>query len=68
MPTTDRHSQIAAMNLSGSVVLVGSYSHDQGDSLYFKTEENVEPVYMSTAEAELLIAALQAAVAQAKGD
>jgi hypothetical protein len=66
--TSDRHNQVAAMNLSGTAVLVGEYECKESASVYFKTEENAEPIYMSVTEADLFIAALQAAKDRAKGN
>lgn len=57
----DTHTVVANMTLSGSPVLVGVYSHAAGESIYFKTEDNEEPIYLSVAEAFLFGAALQVA-------
>ena len=63
----DTHTIIANMTLSGSPVLVGVYSHSTGESVYFKTEDNPEPIYVSVTEASLLIAALQVAQDRIEG-
>lgn len=58
---TDTHTVVASLNLSGEDVLVGVYSHSTGESIYFKTRENAEPIYLSVAEAFMFGAALQVA-------
>lgn len=64
----DDHEQIATVKLSGEPVLVGVYSHTQGSSVYFKTDDNAEPIYMSTAETKMLISCLKVAVSRLEGD
>lgn len=58
----ETHTVVAQMDLSGETVLVGVYSHNAGESVYFKTEDNPEPIYISTSETFLFTAALQAAM------
>ena len=67
VPAIERldHKVIATMHLSGTTFHVGQYFHPQGDSLFIKTDEQYEPIYISTTEAKLLIAALKACY---KGD
>lgn len=62
------HHQIAELELSGEPIKVGVYSHDTGESIYFKTEEHAEPIYISIAEANLFIAALRAAKDRIKSE
>ena len=57
---------VATLALSGSIVHIGSYNHHQGSSVWFKTEENPEPIYLKTVEARLLIAAFKAAISELK--
>ena len=54
----------ATLNLSGTIVKVGFYSYHQDDSLFIHTDEQAEPTYFSMAEADLLIAALNASKAE----
>ena len=54
------HKIKATLDLSGTTFKVGTYSHHQGDSLFIHTDEQAEPTYFSVAEADLLIAALDA--------
>ena len=58
------HNQIADLLLSGIAIQVGTYDSVRSTepSVYFKTEENAEQVYIKVAEAKLLIAALETAV------
>ena len=58
------HKIKATLDLSGTTVKVGAYSHHQGDSLFIDTDEQGEPIYFSVAEADLLIAALNASKAE----
>lgn len=57
------HDQVAALNLSGEALLVGRHIRDH-DSVFIMPTDLAEPIYMSTPEAELLIAALRAAIAR----
>lgn len=63
----DTSHLIANLTLSGEDIQVGIYSHDQGDSVWFKTEENAEPIYLRVTETSLLIAALQVAQDRIEG-
>ena len=63
----DSHSDVAKINVSGSDIRIGVYEHDDL-SVYIQTEDNAEPIYMNTHEAELFVAAIQAAKARAKGE
>lgn len=56
------HRQVAALQLSGSTILVGQYNHAEGDSVYIKTDESYENIYMSRKEAKLFMAALDVAI------
>ena len=58
------HKIKATLDLSGTTFSVGIYNHPQGDSLFIVTNEQIEPVYFSLAEADLLIAALNASKAE----
>ena len=58
------HKIKGILYLSGTVFRVGAYSHHQGDSLFIDTDEQGEPIYFSVAEADLLIAALNATKAE----
>ena len=58
------HKIKATLDLSGTTVKVGAYSHHHGNSLFIMTDEQVEPIYFSMAEADLLIAALNASKAE----
>ena len=58
------HKIMGILDLSGTAFKVGTYSHHQGDSLFIDTYEQVEPIYFSVAEADLLIAALNASKAE----
>ena len=58
------HKIKGILDLSGPTFKVGVYSHHQGDSLFIDTDEQVEPIYFSLAEADLLIAALNASKAE----
>ena len=58
------HKIKGTLYLSGSIFKVGSCSHYEDDSLFIQTDEQVEPIYFSVAEADLLIAALKASKAE----
>ena len=58
------HKIKGILDLSGTTLKVGVYRHHQGDSLFIDTDEQVEPIYFSVAEADLLIAALNASKAE----
>ena len=58
------HKIKGILDLSGTTFKVGVYSHHQGDSLFIDMDEQVEPIYFSLAEADLLIAALNASKAE----
>ena len=58
------HKIKGILDLSGTTFKVGTYSHHQGDSLFIHTDEQTEPVYFNVAEADLLIAALNASKAE----
>ena len=58
------HKIKGILDLSGTTFKVGVYSHHQGDSLFIDTDGQVEPIYFSLAEADLLIAALNASKAE----
>ena len=60
----ENHKIKATLDLSGTTVKVGVYSHHHGNSLFIMTDEQVEPIYFSMAEADLLIAALNASKAE----
>ena len=66
LPAIERldHKVKAKLELSGTTIIVGTYSHHQGDSLFIHTDEQAEPTYFSVAEADLLIAALNASKAE----
>ncbi len=64
----DRHHEVANLTLSGSNILVGSYSHADGGGIYFKTDEMVEAVYISPIEAALLSMAIETAIAEHMDD
>ena len=64
----ENHKIKATLDLSGTTVKVGTYSHHQGDSLFIHTDEQAEPTYFSVAEADLLIAALNASKAELRED
>ena len=58
------HKIKGTLYLSGNIFKIGAYSHHQGDSLFIHTDEQAEPTYFSVAEADLLIAALNASKAE----
>ena len=58
------HKIKGILDLSGTTFKVGAYSHHQGDSLFIDTDGQVEPIYFCLAEADLLIAALNASKAE----
>ena len=60
----ENHKIKGTLYLSGSIFKVGSCSHYEDDSLFIQTDEQVEPIYFSVAEADLLIAALNASKAE----
>ncbi len=62
------HKVKAKMDLSGSDIHVGAYCHPQGESLFIKTDEMVEPIYFTIAEDDLLVAAIRAAQDYLKED
>lgn len=57
---------IATMFLSGTEVEIGTYSHHQGDSLWFKIDGQLEESHFSIVEGDLLVAAIRAAQADLK--
>lgn len=58
------HKIKGILDLSGTTFKIGTHSHHQGDSLFIHTDEQAEPIYFSVAEADLLIAALNASKAE----
>lgn len=58
------HKIKGTLDISGTTYMIGSYSHQQGDCLFILTDEQDEPTYFSVAEADLLIAALNASKAE----
>ena len=63
------HKVKAKLELSGTTIIVGTYSHHQGDSLFFLIEgEQAEPTYISVLEGELLISAIRASIGHLKED
>ena len=57
----------AKLELSGTTIIIGTYSHHQGDSLFFLIEgEQAEPTYISVLEGELLISAIRASIGHLK--
>lgn len=61
------HKVKAKLELSGTTIIVGTYSHHQGDSLFFLIEgEQDEPTYISVLEGELLISAIRASIGHLK--
>ncbi len=71
LPAIERldHKVKAKLELSGTTIIVGTYSHHQGDSLFFLIEgEQVEPTYISVLEGELLISAIRASIGHLKED
>ena len=63
------HKVKAKLELSGTTIIVGTYSHHQGDSLFLLIEgEQVEPTYISVLEGELLISAIRASIGHLKED
>ena len=61
------HKVKAKLELSGTTIIVGTYSHHQGDSLFFLIEgEQAEPTYISVLEGELLISAIRASIGHLK--
>jgi hypothetical protein len=61
-------SRIAKMRLSGTDVQVGYLTEDnpRNNSVWFHTDEQAEPVYISPTEARLLISVLQTAIEEAE--
>ena len=71
IPAIERldHKVKAKLKLSGTTIIVGTYSRYQGDSLFFLIEgEQVEPTYISVLEGELLISAIRASIGHLKED
>ena len=71
LPAIERldHKVKAKLELSGTTIIVGTYSHHQGDSLFFLIEgEQAEPTYISVLEGELLISAIRASIGHLKED
>ena len=69
LPAIERlgHKVKAKLELSGTTIIVGTYSHHQGDSLFFLIEgEQVELTYISVLEGELLISAIRASIGHLK--
>ena len=61
------HKVKTKLELSGTTIIVGTYSHHQGNSLFFLIEgEQVEPTYISVLEGELLISAIRASIGHLK--
>jgi len=58
------HTTIAKLVLSGAELDVGEYDSDRSSepSVFIQTEDNAEPIYIKVAEAQLLAAALKAAI------
>jgi len=62
------HPVVARLTLSGTQLYLGTNAGPRETSLYvFIPDEQAEPTYFSVAEARMLIASLQAAVANAEG-
>lgn len=61
----DSHEDVANLTISGESVRVGYYRHDI-KSFYIQVGDAEQPTYMTIWEADLLIASLQAAKAEAK--
>jgi hypothetical protein len=60
-------NQIADLTLSGEEIQVGTMKEiGETASVWIKTRENSEPIYMSVVEAGLLTAALLAATEEAE--
>ena len=71
LPDIERldHKVKAKLELSGTTIIVGTYSHHQGDSLFLLIEgEQAEPTYISVLEGELLISAIRASIGHLKED
>ena len=64
MERSKDHSAVARTTVSGTDIDIGTYDSrsSSAPSVWVQTEDNPEPIYMKTAEAKLLIAALTAAV------
>ena len=60
----ENHKIKATLDLSGTTVKVGACFHCKDDSLFIQTDEQDEPTYFSVAEADLLIAAINASKAE----
>lgn len=56
------YSQVAILRVSGAMVIVGTLHQELSSSVFVQTDEIEEPVLMSTAEAEMLIAALRVSI------
>ena len=69
LPAIERldHKVKAKLELSGTTIIVGTYSHHQGNSLFLLIEgEQVEPTYISVLEGKLLISAIKASIGHLK--
>lgn len=55
------HDVFAQLTLSGTPITVGLMAARAGEAIFFQTDDNPEPVYITDQEAELLIAALRVA-------
>ena len=64
----ENHKIKATLDLSGTTVKVGKCFHHQGDSLFIMTDEQVEPFYFNPAEADMLLAAINASKAELSED
>ena len=60
----ENHKIKAILDLSGITIKVGTHFHQQGDSLFIDSDEQVEPLYFSLAEADMLLAAINASKAE----
>ena len=54
--------RVAELHLSGAVITVGTLHGSEGSAIFLATPEIDEPIYMSEAEADVLISALIAAI------
>ena len=58
------HKIKATLHLSGITFKVGTFRHRLGHSLFIQTDGQAIPIYFNVAEADLLIAALNASKAE----
>lgn len=64
-PAIDRadHRVKAKLTMSGTEIVIGTYVHAGGDSLFIKLNELYEPIYFGYEEALMLVSVINACCA-----